>query len=318
MSAVHALAPPAARPPRGAARRLVSGRDAMAAPRPRSVRADVGFSTDSMNERDLAAGLAQANPEVTAFSAAALAGQDDLVGELVAFSQSTGLDVFFHALDLDPCGSDKPDPGLLRTLAEYARALGSPWITTDLAMWVRNGEQLLGQYVAMPLVDAAVPYVADRVAYLQDVMQTFVVLENSAYETIVGERDILQLMGRIAERADCGLCLDVGHLHILRAQRGQPIRQPGDDLLPWNRFVEAHLSGIAPRPCRGGDLIADWHAWPVSPALWSSFDYFAPRLTHAAVVVAESEGMTPEDLAEKMDGLASHLAVQRSLAGGRA
>jgi uncharacterized protein (UPF0276 family) len=295
---------------RGIVRSAITGRDTMAASFRRDAPPDIGFSTDSLVERDLAAQVVAASRpsvNVTGFSAAALAGQDDLIDALVTFAAKNDLDMFFHALDLDPCGTDKPDPGLLRTLGEYARALGSPWITTDLAMWVRNGEKLIESLVPLPLLDQAVPWVADRISYLQDVTQMLVVGENAPYEYVVGDLDVLDIMAAIAERADCGLCLDVGHLHMLRLQRGQDVRRPEDAGLPWHRFVEMHISGVAPRECGPGPVIADQHRWPISETLWESFDYLAPQLTHVVTCIAESEGMSQADLTEKLSLMDGHL-----------
>ncbi len=297
---------------RGPVRRSVEGRDAMAVDRRRRNAPDAGLSTDSMVERDIAiAALNSLPPDIrpTAFSAAALVGQDALVAELGAFAVENELDVFFHALDLDPCGTDRPDPGVLRTIADYARELGSPWITTDLAMWVRRGEKLVESLVPMPLVPSVVGYVADRIAYLQDVTQMLVVGENAPYEYAVGDEDVLDLMAAIAERADCGLCLDVGHLHMLRVQRGEEIRRAADADLPWHRFVEMHISGVAPRNCVGGVVIADQHRWPISDQLWETFDYLLPQLSHAVTCIAESEGMPPGDLGTKLRDMHGHLAA---------
>jgi uncharacterized protein (UPF0276 family) len=295
---------------RGGMRTLIAGRDAMAAARPGGVGPDIGFSTDSLVERDLATSivaLSRPATEVSSFSAAALAGQDDLVDDLRRFAEVNDLDIFFHALDLDPCGIDTPDPGVLRTLAEYAQALGSPWITTDLAMWVRNGEKLVESLLPMPLVDASIPWVADRISYLQDVTQMLVVGENPPFEFVVGDLDILDTMAAIAERADCGLCLDVGHLHMLRRQSQKRIRRGADADLPWERFVEMHISGVAPRACRGGLVIADQHRWPIEPDLWETFDYLMPQLTHTVTCIAESEGMSEADLVEKLAVMEDHI-----------
>lgn len=296
---------------RGTARRTVSGRDAMDIGRRRGAPPDAGLSTDSMVERDVATDALGSLPDhmrPTVFSAAALAGQDDLVDDLCAFAATSNLDVFFHALDLDPCGTDRPDPGVLRTIADYARALGSPWITSDLAMWVRRGEKLIESLVPIPLLPSVVGYVADRIAYLQDVTQMLVVGENAPYEYAVGNLDVLDVMAAIGERADCGLCLDVGHLHMLRLQQGQPLRRTADADLPWHRFVEMHISGVAPRQCTGGIVIADQHRWPISDELWATFDYLLPQLTHAVTCIAESEGMSTPDLVAKLVEMHGHLA----------
>lgn len=62
----------------------------------------------------------------------------------------------------------------------------------------------------------------DRIKHAQDVIGRPLTIENAPYPFVVGDRDILTLMTRIAERADCLMTIDVGHLYGLRVQRGLP------------------------------------------------------------------------------------------------
>lgn len=270
----------------------------------------LGLSTDSMTERELAEeAIRRSRHEVGAFSAAALCGQDELVDELADFARHNRLAIFFHALDLDIAGIDPVDHGAVRQLAEYARALGSPWITTDFAMWVWRGEKLIENMVPMPLTREAVDWVSDRVQRIQDILQMPLVGENPPYTCRVmsGDLDILPVMAAIAERADCGLCMDIGHLYILRQQRDQPLRLPADDDFPWHRVVEGHISSVAPRRYRSYEVVQDQHRWPVDESVWRTTDVLLPRLESLRTLIGESEGMTPDDLVEKLDVMGDRL-----------
>ncbi|MGW1867263.1 multinuclear nonheme iron-dependent oxidase [Streptomyces mauvecolor] len=262
----------------------------------------LGLSTDSMTERELAAEVVRRSTRpVTAFSAAALCGQDDLVQDLRAFSEGNGLSVYFHALDLDLCGIDPVDPGMVRQIAEYAKILGSPWITTDFAMWVLHGETLIENMVPVPLTREAVDWVGDRVKHIQDIAQMPVIGENPPYPVLVGDLDILTFMSEVAERADCGLCMDIGHLYILRQQRGEPVERPEDADFPWERVVEAHISGITVRDFGAYPLVQDQHKWPVDEPVWRTTDILMPKMTRLQALIGESEGMSADDLIAKLE-----------------
>lgn len=268
----------------------------------RTGRPVLGLSTDSMTERDLAAeAVRRARPPVTAFSAAALCGQDDLVDELGTFAKANGLSIYLHALDLDLAGIDPVDPGMVRQIADYARALGSPWITTDFAMWVLRGEKLIENMLPVPLTREAVDWVADRTRRIQDIAQLPIVGENPPYPVLAGDLDILTLMAGIAERADCGLCMDIGHLYILRQQRGEPVERPEDADFPWERVVEAHISGITCRDFNAYQLVQDQHRWPVDDPVWRTTELLMPRMTQLQALIGESEGMGIDDLVVKLE-----------------
>lgn len=270
--------------------------------RPPGRRPVLGLSTDSMTERDLAAeAVRRTRGPVEAFSAAALCGQDELVTELGTFAKDNGLAVYLHALDLDLAGIDPVDPGMVRQIADYARELGSPWITTDFAMWVLGGEKLIENMVPVPLTPEAVDWVADRTKRIQDIAQLPVVGENPPYPVLTGDLDVLTLMAGVAEQADCGLCLDIGHLYILRQQRGEPVLRPEDDDFPWERVVEAHVSGITCRDFAAYQLVQDQHRWPVDEAVWRATRALLPRMTRLRALIGESEGMAADDLVTKLE-----------------
>lgn len=106
-------------------------------------------------------------------------------------------------------------------------------------------------------------------------------------------------MTRIAERADCLMTLDLGHLHGLRVQSGLPAVLPSDDDIAWDRVVEAHMSGTFVRRFEGGvRLVDDTHDWPISDEVWDLADVLLPRAPHLRSVMAEAEGMGVEDLAD--------------------
>ncbi|MEU0373096.1 DUF692 family multinuclear iron-containing protein [Streptomyces sp. NPDC006283] len=268
---------------------------------PRGVRG-ICFSCDPMTGMDVAEETARrVGEDATWFGVGILASDEELALRSADFCRRHGLRALFHPLDLDVCGTDPLDDGLLRAIGRRADELDSPWLNIDLAMWVRRGESLLESLVPMPLVDAAVDIAVDRIKHAQDVIGRPLTIENAPYPFVVGDQDILTLMTRIAEGADCLMTIDVGHLYGLRVQSGRDTVLPSDDDIAWERVVEAHMSGTFIRRFEGGvRLVDDKHDWPVSDEVWELADALLPRAPHLRSVMAEAEGMTADELTDSV------------------
>jgi uncharacterized protein (UPF0276 family) len=253
---------------------------------------------------DAAKGLAEAEAiadrvgaAATWYSVGILSHQEDLAHLFAEFCRRRKLHALFHPLDLDICGTDPLEPEQLRALAARARELDAPWLNVDLAMWCRNGEALLEALLPMPLVDEAVEYTADRVKHAQDILQRPLTIENPPYLFKFGDGDMLQLMDRIAARADCLMTIDVGHLYGLRRLQGRPLIMPSDDDLDWNRVVEVHMSGTYDRLFPEEIVVDDKHDWPVDSKVWDMAMELIPRAKNLRAVLAEGEGLSADELA---------------------
>lgn len=257
------------------------------------------YSCDAAKGLDVAEAVAdRAGTAATWYSVGILNHQQDLALLFAEFCRRRQLRALFHPVDLDICGTDPLDDDQLRELGARAAELDAPWLNIDLAMWCRHGEALLEAMLPMPLVAEAVAYTADRVKHAQDVLQRPLTIENPPYLFKVGDGDVLQLMHEIAARADCLMTIDVGHLYGLRRLQGRALIQPSDDDLDWDRVVEVHLSGTYDR--RFPDelvVVDDKHDWPVQPPVWDLAMALLPRATNLRAVLAEAEGLSPDELA---------------------
>ncbi|GAA4666383.1 multinuclear nonheme iron-dependent oxidase [Streptomyces youssoufiensis] len=259
----------------------------------------VCFSCDAAVGLEVAEAVAErVSSAASWFSVGILSSDRELARRWADFCRRRGLRPLFHPLDLDVCGTDTLDEAVLHALGERATELGSPWLNIDLAMWVRQGEALLESLVPMPLVDEAVDWAVERIRHAQAVIGRPITIENAPYPFVVGDTDILTLMSRIAERADCLMTLDVGHLYGLRVQRGQPALLPSDADVAWDRVVEAHMSGTFTRDFPGGvKVVDDKHDWPVVDEVWELAGQLLPRAPNLRSVMVEAEGMGADELA---------------------
>lgn len=283
-------------------------------------RRGVAYSCEASTELELAVqvadtvGVARADdPSASGlryYSVGVISDQQDLVEQAITHLAGRGLRLTYHPIDLDVCGQDPLDPAVLRAVRDRADELDTPWITVDLAMWVKGGEVLVNNLVPMPLIKEAVDWTVPRIQQIQEVVGRPVAVENPPYPFMIGDRDILPLMAEIVERAGCLATFDVGHLYGLRRQQHRPLVQDADDDFCWDRVVEVHIAGNFDRVLASGEvLFEDYHTFTVSPEVWQLAELLVPRAHAARAVMAECELMPPADLIQSVYDIGA--ALQR-------
>jgi uncharacterized protein (UPF0276 family) len=73
----------------------------------------------------------------------------------------------------------------------------------------------------------------------------------------------------VAERADCGILLDINNIFVSAHNHGFDPHMYLDHI-PVERVFEIHLAG----PSRRGHLLVDTHDHPVTSETWQLYEYF--------------------------------------------
>jgi uncharacterized protein (UPF0276 family) len=224
------------------------------------------------------------------------------------FCKDYGLTPLLHTLDLDLCGLDPLNEALVANLGAIARRLQVGWVTTDLAMWMRDDEALVEALVPMPWTEDAIDYIVPRVTRVQEILGLPVALENSSYAYVVGDANPFEIQCAIAKATDSLMVFDVGHYLIASVTSGVDL----DSLLPrdflWERVVEGHISGVTILSARDGVIADDQHATPISEQLWELAAATMPRARQLRYMVAESEGISGPDLVGKVRRMRAEVA----------
>jgi uncharacterized protein (UPF0276 family) len=156
---------------------------------------------------------------------------------------------------------DRDYVGKLRRLAERVRAV---WISDHLC-WTGVGGRTTHDLLPMPLTEASLAHVADRVRAVQDWLGRPLVLENpSSYlEFRASRMPEWEFLGRLAEDTGCGLLLDVNNVYVSSVNHGFDAAAYLD-ALPAERIVQTLLAGCS--DC--GTHLIDTHDHPVADAVW--------------------------------------------------
>ncbi len=172
--------------------------------------------------------------------------------------------VVLHGVSLSIGSVDPLDQEHLRGLRELAARI-EPAYVSDHLCWGTNRGRYLHDLLPLPWTEEALAQVVRRVQQVQDVLGRQILLENvSSYvafrESTMPEWDFL---AQVAERADCGILLDVNNVFVSARNHGFDAREYLAGIPP-ERVGQFHLAGHSDR----GAYLFDTHDAPVAEAVW--------------------------------------------------
>ncbi|HXZ85618.1 MAG TPA: DUF692 domain-containing protein, partial [Myxococcota bacterium] len=184
-----------------------------------------------------------------------------------------------HSVGMSLGGSDPLDLAHLARLRALADFL-EPALVSDHLAWSSLDGRQLHDLLPLPLLEEAVPHVAERVARAQDALGRRIALENVSGYARFAESELAEweFLAAVAEHADCQILLDLNNAFVSGANLGFA-PESYVDRLPPERIAQLHLAGHEPR----GAALVDSHGAPVAEAVWALFcralARFGPRPT---------------------------------------
>jgi uncharacterized protein (UPF0276 family) len=182
--------------------------------------------------------------------------------------------VVLHGVSLNIGSADPLDGGYLGELAALAKRFEPAWLSDHLC-WTGVGGHNLHDLLPLPYTESALAHVAERVARVQDRLGRRIALENvSSY--FAYRQDAMpewEFLARIAERADCGILLDVNNVFVSAHNHGFDAERYLA-AIPPERVFQIHLAGH----CEEGPLLIDTHDHPVRDEVWALFESTVRRL----------------------------------------
>lgn len=172
-----------------------------------------------------------------------------------------------HGVSLSIGSTDPLSSDYLRQLAALARRVEPAWISDHLC-WTGVGGHNLHDLLPLPYTEEALAHVVERVQRVQDALGRRILLENvSSYLTFcdsaLTEWDFL---AAVAERADCGILLDVNNIFVSAFNHGFDAREYLS-AIPPARVGQFHLAGHSDH----GTHLLDTHDHPVRDEVWELY-----------------------------------------------
>jgi uncharacterized protein len=207
---------------------------------------------------------------------------------LAALSETAPL--LLHCASLSIAGFVPPSASTVAAVADQARSMGTPWIGEHLAFIAADaladdpdGRVTTLSYTVCPqLSEQTVERVAENLAGLRPQLPVPLILENSPqYFAVPGSTmGMSTFIAAVAERCDVDLLLDLSHHLITALNTGaDPLREL--DLLPLERVVEVHISGLN----RQSGVVWDDHATPAPPLVFELLERVLERARPRALTL---------------------------------
>jgi hypothetical protein len=211
--------------------------------------------------------------------------------------------VVLHGVSLNLGSADPLDAGYLAELAALARRYKPAWLSDHLC-WTGVRGRNLHDLLPLPFTEEVLAYVAGRVRRVQDGLGRRLAVENvSSY--LAYRADAMpewEFLAGLAERADCGILLDVNNVFVSARNHGfDPERYLA--AIPPERVYEIHLAGHSEQ----GALLIDTHDHPVRPEVWALYEAALRRLGPVSTLI-EWDDRVPE-----LEALAAEAARAREI-----
>jgi uncharacterized protein (UPF0276 family) len=223
--------------------------------------------------------------------------------------RATGARVLFHPSYINFCGSLPNAPGWLAETARHVAEVGSPWFAQDLAYCFVGPDQgysaELGYFIPPILNRSSLERALERVREVQAAVPAPVAIEPPPMCFTLGRMPLFEFFGELAERADCAILLDVGHLVSYELASGKRVREQLASL-PCERVIEVHIAGG--RMERG--LYVDAHERDILPAAWDMLRDLLPHLTALRAVCFECEGKSEPEVLGTLSRLRDEVRAQ--------
>jgi uncharacterized protein (UPF0276 family) len=201
-----------------------------------------------------------------------------------------GVPVLYHPSCLNLCGPwPNPRPWLDEVDA-HVRAVGSPWLAQDVAVCFVGdtpGYSIqLGYFLGPVLTRASLDEAVRRVTEVRRAVAAPLLLEPPPALFRAGTLPMMAWLSELAERTDCGLLLDAGHVYSHALVEGaDPLE--GLDL---DRVVEVHVAGGLIRERGGRRHYVDAHELPIQPEVMEVFRRILAGASELRAVCVECEG----------------------------
>jgi len=189
--------------------------------------------------------------------------------------------IVLHGVSLSIGSTDPLDEAYLGALQALVARVEPAWISDHLC-WSGVGGRYAHDLLPLPYTEEALAHVVRRVVTVQERLGRQILLENvSSYLTYTHSTLAeWEFLGAVAERADCGLLLDVNNVYVSAVNHGF---DPEAYLagLPAERVGQIHLAGHS----NMGAYLFDTHDGPVIEPVWDLYRRAVRRFGRVSTLV---------------------------------
>lgn len=194
-----------------------------------------------------------------------------------------------HGINLSIGSTDDLNSDYLSKLKKLLDLIDAPWFSDHLCFTSCDGIYM-HDLLPLPRSKEAIKLIAEKVKRVQETIGRPFLLENiSYYMNVPGcEMNDSQFLAEVAEKADCGLLLDVNNVYVNSLNHGFDPYQYLDQI-PLERTVQIHVAGHK----QGSEYVIDTHGSAVVEPVFELLQYVLERV-EAKGVMLERDQNFPE------------------------
>lgn len=196
-----------------------------------------------------------------------------------------------HGVSLNIGSADPLDAGYLDALAVLCARYQPAWVSDHLC-WTGQGGRNLHDLLPLPHTEAVQRHVAERVLRVQDRLGRRIALENvSSYAAFTADAmPEWEFLAGVAERADCGILLDVNNVYVSAHNHGFDA-DAYVAAMPASRVFQIHLAGHSDN----GALLIDTHDHPVRDEVWALYERTLQHVGRVSTLIEWDDRIPPYD-----------------------
>lgn len=195
--------------------------------------------------------------------------------------------VVLHGVSLNLGSADPLDPAYLKSWKKLIERIQPAWVSDHLCWTGIDGENL-HDLLPLPYTIETLQVVTDKIKQVQDFLGRRILVENpSSYVQFrQSEMSEWEFLHEMAERADCGILLDVNNVYVSSVNHGfDPMHYLR--AIPSHRVGQIHLAGHI----RHGNFLIDTHDQPVREEVWSLYQWTAENLGKISAMVERDDNI---------------------------
>jgi uncharacterized protein (UPF0276 family) len=197
--------------------------------------------------------------------------------------------VALHGVALSIGSTDPLDERYLASLKTLADRI-EPALVTDHLCWTGVGNRSLYDLLPVPYTEEALEHVSERVGRVQDLLGRRILLENAStyVEYRCSQMPEWEFLTALAERADCGILLDVNNVYVTCTNHGH---DPAAyiDSIPRARVGQIHLAGFSDMH----GWLFDTHSAPACDDVWRLYERAVERFGIVSTLFEWDESIPP-------------------------
>lgn len=199
------------------------------------------------------------------------------------------LPVVLHGVSLSIGSVDPVDEGYVKRLKDLAERVQPVWLSDHLC-WTGVAGENLHDLLPLPYTEEAIANTVEKISTVQDRLGRRILIENvSSYaEFQHSKMPEWEFVSEIANRADCGILLDVNNVYVSAVNHDF---DPYDYLrgIPWERVGQLHLAGHTNR----GTHCIDTHDEPVCDGVWDLYRWVTEHAGPVSTLLERDDNIPP-------------------------